>query len=141
MLPPVSREFLIEQRYATDFPALLADPIDFRTGELLSICRGYDPTDGSVFTALRTVRNSGSAVENVGQKFHEHPLIDPQLEPFMREETAFALSDLVDADQIEIRSVEVPTGDDWAELQLKYFNVAQQADRTADARISQLVGS
>lgn len=140
MLPGVSREFLVEQRFAVDVPALLADGVDFRTGELLSISRGYDPTDGAVFTALRTVRASGSAVEDVGQKFHEHQLVDPQLEPFMRQETDFALNELVEAKQIELRSVAVLQDNDWAEVQVKYFNAAQAVDRTAAARVQDIAG-
>ncbi len=137
----MSREFLVEQRFAVTVPAILADPVDFRTGELLSIERGYDPTDGAVFTALRTVRGSGSAVEDVGQKFNEHQLIDPQLEPFIRQETEFALRHLTDANQIQMQSVDVIEGADFAELQAKYINVAQQRDRTAAARTSDIVGN
>jgi len=137
----VSREFLVEQKFPVTVPAMLADPIDFKTGELLSIERGYDPTDGAVFTALRTVRGSGSAVEDVGQKFHEHQLVDPQLEPFMRQETEFALVHLVETKQVEFASAVVVQGDDFGEMQLKYRNLVQQRDREAAARLSDIVVS
>jgi hypothetical protein len=136
----VSKEFLVEQKFPVEVPAMLADPIDFRTGEFLSIEQGYDPTDGAVFTALRTVRGTGSAVQDVGQKFHEHQRVDPQLEPFMREETSFALQHLTETRQIELESVGVLMDDDYAELQLKYFNVAEQQQRIAQARTTELVG-
>lgn len=136
----MSREYLVEQRFPVSVPAMLADPIDLQTGELLSIERGYDPTDGAVFTAFRTVRASGSAVPDVGQQFHKHQFVDPQLEPFLKQETAFALRRLVEQRQVEVRSATVQQGKDWADLAVKYFNRAQQADRTAAARLSMVVG-
>lgn len=119
--------------------ALLADPIDFETGEYLSIERGYDPTDAAVMTALRTVRASGSAVEDVGQKFREHQLVDLGLPTFFREEVSFALRHLVDSGQIRLLSVAVVTLDDTGEVQIHYINVARSQDRKIVAPLTQLL--
>lgn len=136
----MSKQFLLEERVPVTVPAILADAVDFKTGELLSISRGYDPTDGAVFTALRTVRASGSAVEDVGQKFHEHKLVDTKLEPFMKQEVAFALKHLTDSNQVELQSVDIASDADYGEPQIRYFNRAQQQDRTATARTQEIVG-
>lgn len=119
---------------------MLSDPIDAATGELLSIERGFDPTDAAVFTALRTVRGSGSAVEDVGQRYGDAKLVVPQLKTFFREETRLALQHLVDSKQIRIESVEVLTEDTAAEVRIIYFNVARNAERTAALPLNQLLG-
>jgi hypothetical protein len=104
---------------------MLADPIDVATGDYLSIERGFDPTDAAFLTAVRTVRGSGSAVEQVGQKFADHQHVDPQLEPFMREEVRLAAKELVDAGDLEIRQVTVTPLGDTADTYVEWFNVAR----------------
>lgn len=119
---------------------MLADPIDFATGELLSIERGFDPTDLAVITALRTVRGSGSAVEDVGQRFADAKLITPQLEAFFREEVRLALDHLTSSKQIRVESVTVVTENDAGEVQVEYFNIARNAQRTVALALNQLIG-
>ena len=119
---------------------MLSDPLDVATGELLSIERGFDPTDAAVFTALRTVRGSGSAVEDVGQRFGDAKLVTPQMETFFREEVRLALQHLVAAKQIRVESVEVVTLDTAAEVQILYVNVARNAQRGVALPLNQLLG-
>lgn len=127
--------------YPTAMPiAMLADPIDPKTGEFLSIERGFDPTDAAVITALRTVRGSGSAVEDVGHRLGDAKLITPQLDAFFREEIRIALDHLVVAKQIRIEKVEVITLDDAAEAQVSFFNVARNASRTVALALGELLG-
>lgn len=120
---------------------MLSDPIDVATGELLSIERGFDPTDAAVFTALRTVRGSGSAVEGVGGRFGAAKLITPQLETFFREEVRLALEHLVTAKQIRIEEVTVKTEDAAAEVLIRYTNIARNVERTVSLPLNQLLGS
>jgi hypothetical protein len=105
--------------------AMLADPIDVATGEYLSIERGFDPTDAAFLNCMRTVRGSGSAVESVGQNFADHTHVDPQLEPFMREEVRLASKDLVDAGDLEIQTVTVTPLGDGAETYIEWLNLAR----------------
>ena len=123
--------------------AMLADPIDLKTGDYLSIERGFDPTDAAVLTAVRTVRASGSAVENVGQRFADHKKIDDQLDPFMREEVRLTLKHLTDAGDVEIRKVEVTKypEDAAAETYVEWHNVARAKAQSATLPSSQLVGA
>lgn len=106
--------------------AIMADAIDVATGEYLSIERGFDPTDAAFFTAMRTVRGSGSAVENVGQNFADHTHVDAQLEPFMREEVRLASKDLVDSGDLSVTVVSVdPLGPDGAQTYIEFDNLAR----------------
>jgi len=119
---------------------MLSDPIDISTGEMLSIERGFDPTDAAVFLAMRTVRGSGSAVEDVGQRFGDAKLVTPQLETFFREEVRLAFEHLVTGKQIRIEEVTVVTEDTATEVRTVYFNVARDAERTVALPLNQLLG-
>lgn len=120
--------------------AMLADPIDPATGELLSIERGFDPTDAAFINAMRTVRESGSAVESVGQRYADAKLITPQLESFLREETRLALEPLTSTNQIRLVSVAVRTQDTIAKLVVVYFNIARNREQTAVLPLGSLLG-
>jgi hypothetical protein len=98
----------------------LADPIDPVTGQLLSIEQGFDPIDSAVIVAMRTERGSGSAVEDVGQRFRDAPRVDETLPQFLRMETQLALKHLTDAKDIAIRSVETTGEDDVGTVRLTY---------------------
>lgn len=135
-----SRKFLLENRYPGTPPGIIADPVDVETGEYLSIERTFDPTDAAVFTAIRTVRGSGSSVETVGARFADHPLVDGRLEMFFRQELEFALRPLISSGQIVLEKVEVLKDDDWAELHFHYYNRAAQLLRHGSARVSAIVG-
>lgn len=120
---------------------MLADPIDVATGDYLSIERGFDPTDGAVLTAFRTVRASGSAVEQVGQNFAAHPRVDPQLEPFMREEVRLAVKNLTDAGDVEIQQVTVTPYGDTADVYVEWRNVARDKAQAVRLPPSLLAGA
>lgn len=104
--------------------AMLADPIDPVTLEYLSIERGFDPVDAAVVTSVRTKRESGSAVENVGHRYQDHPRVDEHLEQFMREETGLALEHLTDAGEIAFK-LAVQTEGDTANLHLEFRNLVR----------------
>lgn len=120
---------------------MLADPIDVTTGDYLSIERGFDPTDAAVLTAVRTVRGSGSAVENVGQRFADHPRVDNQLEPFMREEVRLTLDHLVQAGDIAIERVTVTPIGDSCETYIEWRNLARDKAQAVTLGPRLLVGS
>lgn len=121
--------------------AMLADPVDPATGELLSIERGFDPTDAAVITALRTIRGSGSAVENVGNRYRDATHVTPELTSFMREETRLALEHLTSTNQIRLDAVTVLTEGDTANLVVEYVNLARQQDRKVHLLLGALLGS
>ena len=84
---------------------ILADSIDPKTGELLSIEDSASIADGMVVTLLRTRRDSGAAVQGVGQRFRElrHVTADaPILAESMARE---ALAPAIAAGIIELRGV------------------------------------
>src|SRR6478736_2462236 len=94
-MPNPADVFFMPVNFPTDDPvAFLADPIDPVTGDLLSIERGFYPTDADVITAIRTERGTGSAVEDVGQRYRDAKRVDPTLPEFLRQETALTLRHL-----------------------------------------------
>ena len=119
---------------------MLADPVDPVTGELLSIERGFDPTDAAVITALRTVRGSGSAVEDVGQQFEQAKIITPKLEPFLREEVRLALAPLTSTNQITLEQVTIEMVDNEVGVLIVYRNIAAGVDRQAFLPLGALLG-
>jgi hypothetical protein len=121
--------------------AIMADAIDVATGEYLSIERGFDPTDAAFLTCARTVRGSGSAVESVGQNFADHPRVDPQLEPFMREEVRLMAKELVDAGDLAIQTVTVTPLGDSAETYIEWKNLARDKAQSVRLPPSLLVGA
>lgn len=106
-------------------PGIVADAIDPRTGEYLSISRGFDPTDGAVLTALSVVRGSGSAVTDTGQRFQDLQLVDSSAQTFIDQEARRALKRLKDSSQIAIEKVEPTTEGDWGEVLVQYQNIAK----------------
>lgn len=125
-----------------DVVAMLADPIDPISGDYLSIERGFDPVDAAMLTAFRTERASGSAVENVGQRFRDKTHVDSQLDSFFREEVRLTSKDLVDPGDVEIEDVQVvDVGNGGVELFVKWTNVARQKSQSARLPTSGLVGA
>lgn len=120
--------------------AMLADPIDPATGELLSIERGFDPVDAAVINVMRTVRGSGSAVEDVGQRFGDATHINPKLEAFLREEVRIAFEPLVNAGQVSIEQVSLETIDTEAGLLVVYKNIPANKQRSTFLPLASLVG-
>jgi hypothetical protein len=113
--------FFMPVKFTDDDPvAWLADPIDPATGELLSIERGFYPTDSDVITALRTERASGSAVEDVGQQFRKAKRIDPQLPEFLRQETVLALKHLTESGDLRLDRIDPAGVGDTALLSIQY---------------------
>lgn len=117
-----------------DPPGILADAIDPATGEYLSISRGFDPTDAAVLSSLTIRRASGSAVSNVGQRYHDLKILDDGAAQFISAETSRALKPLVDSKQIKLDSVEPTVGTDWAEVKVAYQNIPRRERR--DPRVA-----
>ncbi len=134
--------FFVPVNYAvTGTPiAMLADPIDPATGELLSIERGFDPVDAAVINVMRTVRGSGSAVEDVGNRFVDAKKITPSLEAFLREEVRLAFAELVAANQVRLEEVRLETLDTEAGLLVAYTNVPAEQARKAFLPLGSLLG-
>lgn len=121
--------------------AMMADPIDVTTGDYLSIERGFDPTDAAVLTACRTVRDSGSAVQGIGQQFADHPRVDDKLETYEREEVRLTLKALVDAGEVAVDKVTIAPYGDAAELYIQWQNIARQNAQSVRLPPSLLVGT
>lgn len=123
----------------SDPPVILADAIDVATGEYLSLFRGFDPTDAAILLSFQVRRGSGSAVEDVGQNFADHPRVDEQLESFMREEVRLCTKTVVDRGDAKIDSVTVTPQGDGADTIVKWQNLARQKQGLSAALPSSLL--
>jgi hypothetical protein len=123
--------FFLEEKFVdeTKPPGILADAVDPKSGELLSIVRGFEPTDAALFAALAIKRGSGAAVETVGQRFEDIRMIDPSTPGAVRSEVDTALAHLVADKQVTLQRVQPVVGTDWAEAQITYVNRAQNRRR------------
>lgn len=132
-IPPPLASFLVPIEHVEPGApvGMLADPIDPQTGDYLSIERGFDPTDAAVLTALSTVRGTGSAVLETGQRFRDATHVTPATATFLRQEVELALRHLIESGQIRLESVSVLTGEDYAEVAVHYANLARGEHRTA----------
>lgn len=87
-------------------PGILADPIDPKTGEYLSIVKGFDPIDAQVLLALTVKRASGAAVLEDGQSYSEIKKIDDSATSLIESKTRTTLGRLTDRRDIAIDALE-----------------------------------
>lgn len=106
-------------------PGILADAIDPKTGEYLSISKGMDPIDSQVIVALTVVRASGSAVTDDGQTFSEIRKIDGSTGTLIGSRAKLALKRLTENRDIGIQQLasQANPDDESAALALQYKNL------------------
>jgi hypothetical protein len=119
-------------------PVIRADKIDPATQEWTSMVKDQDPIDAAVVEALWRVRGSGAAVSDTGARFLDLDKLDDRAPRAIESEARFALRRLVRRGDITLKSVEVSTGPDWAEVEVNYINnrtALQKKDRQAKRRV------
>ncbi len=125
--------FLVPLNYVIEGepPAFLADAIDPRTGEFLSIEQGFDPTDAWVLHQLGLARGTGSAVLDDGRDFSDVTHVDDRRQRILDQEIRRPLRRLVEEREIEILklTIEKPAGDAF-EAKLSYRQLANGVERT-----------
>jgi len=116
-------------------PGILADAIDYRTGEYMSILKGMDPIDEQVLIALTRKRASGIAVMEDGQLFHEIEKVDDSTATRLAGEVQRACRRLVDNRDIRLKNVQpvVDQNNDYADVVVEFVN---QRARTNRSRIA-----
>ncbi len=140
VVPPVGTSlagFFLEERFVDETapPGILADAIDPRNGEYLSISCGFEPTDAAVLAALGIKRGSGAAVESVRQRVQDLEILDPSAPGFIRVEKERALGNLMGDKQIVLEKVTLLTENTWAEAQIVYHNKAQDRPRSSSIMV------
>lgn len=107
-------------------PGIAADNIDQETKDLASMLEGADAIDAQVQLAMTTLRKSGAAVQELGQRFQDIRKITDNVSILLEQEARTALARLVKANDITIESVFVvvntPSTDAWAEVTVNYVN-------------------
>ncbi|HEX4334688.1 MAG TPA: hypothetical protein VH062_02175 [Polyangiaceae bacterium] len=104
-------------------PGVLADLVDLRTLEVLSLFQGLHPIDEQVLTALTTVRKSGACVAEVGARFVDVRKLDQGATRRLESEARIALKRLIDRRDIKLIGVDVASDDDWAEVTVRWTNL------------------
>jgi hypothetical protein len=102
---PASAFTLIGHAVETLPVPILADAIDPKTGEYLSIEDSATIADGMVVTLLRTERDSGAAVQGFGQRFKELRHVTGETALLAESMSREALAPAVSAGIVELRSV------------------------------------
>jgi hypothetical protein len=122
-------------------PGILADAIDYRTGEYMSILKGMDPIDEQVLIALTRKRGSGIAVMNDGQSFHEIEKVDDSTANRLAGEVARACGRLVESRDIRLKTVQpvVDQNNDYADVVVEFVNQRARTNRSRIARIDSRV--
>lgn len=117
--------------------AILADAIDPKTGEYLSISRGMDPVDQQVLIAMCQRRNSGVALANDGNEFAKIRKVDESAARLIDGETRRCLAKLVARRDISVVGI-YPNADpsnDWAEVALDFQNLRSRGERRRVASV------
>lgn len=102
---PASAFELVGHAVSQNPVAILADSIDPKTGEYLSIEDSASIADGLVVTLLRTQRDSGAAVLGVGQRFREVRHVDDQAAVLAESLAIEALQPALDAGVVGFREL------------------------------------
>lgn len=103
-------------------PAIAAEDYDPETRELRSLTASADPIDAQVQLALTAVRESSAILADTGQTFGDIKKLGTDAELLIEKATRDALARLVRNRDIDIDSVSVLIGDDWAEVTVVYYN-------------------
>lgn len=107
---------------------MLAEKIDVGSGDLLSLVEGLDPVDAWVLTQLRTIRGSGSAVQDQGHNLTGIENNDATAPALIAYEIDRMLKPAVDRGDIEVLSRLVEAGEeapafDMAAVQITWRNL------------------
>ena len=107
---------------------MLAEKIDVGSGDLLSLVEGMDPVDAWVLTQLRTIRGSGSAVQDQGHALTSIENNDATTAALAAFEIDRMLKPAVDRGDIEVLSRVVEAGEsapafDMAAIQIVWRNL------------------
>lgn len=120
-------------------PLYLADDVDVGSGELRSITRGAHPVDAWIVTQLRTIRGSGSVVQDDGHLFGQFEIVDDGAQDLAAAEVERLLRPAIERGDVELLTVSVeefPDADGVA-VEVVYRNLRSGAgNRTARASVS-----
>jgi len=108
----------------TDSP-ITADYIDPATGDYVSMTSGLNPIDAQVILALTTVRGSGAAVLDLGQRLGDIDKIRKTVEREIQSEVRQAFKQLLQQRDIRLKSFtfDVQRENDYVGVVIEYVNL------------------
>lgn len=130
-------------------PGMLSDPIDPRTGDLLSIEQYLDPTDAAVLHQFRLRYRTGTATGQAGHRFSEISHVDDRTRQRARTEVFRLLEPFILDRQIQLERVDLELSSDpgaeqavggYMVVRVHYRNVAADSERTATLPLGSLLG-
>jgi len=118
--------------------AILADAIDPRTGEYMSIAKGMDPVDQQVLIAMGQVKNSGVALAHDGNEYSKIRKLDESAARLIDAETRRCFERLVAQRDIAIEKVyaSADPDSDAAGVGLNFRNLRTSTKRRRVARVT-----
>jgi hypothetical protein len=116
-------------------PLILADMIDPVTGDFASLTRGRPLADAYAIEALRVQRESGAAVRDVGNRFHELRHVESNAPETIASMVREAFADGERAGVLELVTVDVERdADDAGQVNVSVEYRDLLADRNAATR-------
>lgn len=110
---------------------ILADKISVETGEVLSLLEGYDPLDAFVIEAMRVERDSGAAVQGIGQRFKSVTHVEDTNPQIIDSLTREAFRPVISDGLLELEPVKAKANEkDGAQLEveIEYKDATAQDD-------------
>lgn len=105
-------------------PALLADDIDPKTGELATLFTAPHPVHAAIQFAVRVRKGSGAAVQDIGHLYDRIKKKTDRTARELRDEAERLFKPFVDREDITVESIEedLDQGFDGAAQRVKYRN-------------------
>jgi hypothetical protein len=124
-------------------PVIRADRLNYQTNSFTSMTGDTDPVDAAVIESLWRVRGSGAAVLDKGARFVDIKKLNDQATALLTSEARRALARIVGRGDVTIRSIDVKTESDWAEITVSYVNNRSPFDqvRTVTRRLPEEINT
>jgi hypothetical protein len=110
-------------------PTIVADLVDARTGELLSLTESATVADGMVINLLRIRRGSGAAVADLGSGLHTLQHVSSESPTLAASLVREALKPAVDAGVLELVGVTTEGLGDTLAVRIEYRDLASRRTR------------
>lgn len=113
---------------------ITADYIDPATGEYASMVQGLNPIDAQVILAMTTIRGSGAAVKDQGQRLSDIDKIRKTVEREIQSEVRLALKQLIQQHDIRLGTFafDKQPSNDYVGVVIEYTNLRAGGVRSVE---------
>ena len=96
-------------------PGILADDVDVKTGEILSLFRGQDPVDAAIAHQFRIRHRAGELTAEQGSRFHEITHNDENAATAATQEARRIMAPFVERGDAAIERIVVEAGESFGD--------------------------